>query len=108
MNLKALDVWIGAYWLDENIYVLYIEIDDDPTCYLVGEIEVPEKEKYDIFTKENEDGKIGRLDIVSPEAFINSEYANQIKVNGENLKSFVLKTLEEHEMNLIYATRGEI
>lgn len=108
MNLKALDVWLEPYWLDEEEDVLHIEIDDDPTCFQVGYIEVPPGEIYEINTFENEDGKIGAIDIIYPENFLSSEKSDQIYVLGVNLKDFVLKTLEEHEMNLIYATRGEI
>lgn len=96
MNLKPKDIWLSAYWLDENIDVLHIKIDDDPSCFQVGEIEVPDTERYEILTKENENGKVGRVDIISPEEFMNSNYANQIQLNGENLKEFVLKALEEH------------
>lgn len=93
MNLKALDVWLTPYELDEQYDVLFIQLEDDPTCSLVGFIEVPDGAPYEILTRENIEGKIAALEIIYPEEFLRSLSSNEIFFEGINLKTFVLESM---------------
>lgn len=95
MNLKALQVWVSPYWMDEQYDVLFIRISDDPTCTLVGFIEVPSGESYEILTRENENDLVGAIEIINPQGFMRSEKANEIMFHGQNLKQFVTETMNQ-------------
>lgn len=81
----------GKWYEDEEIDSIFIVFTGDSGGYC-GYEDVPEDIKTMIFTAQQGDGE-GRynyVEVINPEPFLNSKFADSYELNGYNIKQLIL------------------
>lgn len=76
---------LGTYSLDESIDTLQVVFSQKTGGY-VDEIAVPDEIMGFIWRKSSEKAEIRYIEIVNPRAFLNTDFFNNLEVNGYNIK----------------------
>ncbi|WP_018659794.1 hypothetical protein [Allofustis seminis] len=90
---KKIEFWRGDYGLDPNIPSLHIQFERMDRMD-TGEIELDSNVDAILFTRQN-GKKIGGLELVNPQGFIDSPLTDKIKVNGHNVKELAVELLQK-------------
>lgn len=82
----------GKWYEDESIDSVFIDFTGIPGGF-GGYDDIPEDIKTMVFTTNQEksgDGIINYAEVINPEPFLNSEFADTYEINGYNVKKLIV------------------